>query len=106
MGADAARVAGHPVTPDGRYFVVRGRLWRKSDPKVDDGDRLSLVHLLMDARRAVGAAKRTGDKNSQASARDAVDRDAADAYRQAALAINPNAAEFASQCTGKRRVCR
>jgi len=22
----------HPVTPDGRYFVVRGRLWRMSNP--------------------------------------------------------------------------
>jgi len=21
----------HPVTPDGRYFVVRGKLWRMSD---------------------------------------------------------------------------
>ena len=22
----------HPVTPDGRYFVVRGRLWRLANP--------------------------------------------------------------------------
>lgn len=22
----------YPVTPDGRYFVVRGRLWRRSNP--------------------------------------------------------------------------
>ena len=22
----------HPVTPDGRYFVVEGRLWRTSNP--------------------------------------------------------------------------
>ncbi len=23
-----------PGTPDGRYFVVKGRLWRKSDPRL------------------------------------------------------------------------
>lgn len=30
----------HPVTPDGRYFVVRGRLWRMADPSLaeDDGE--------------------------------------------------------------------
>jgi hypothetical protein len=25
---------GHPVTPDGRYFVVRGRLWPMSNPSL------------------------------------------------------------------------
>ena len=25
----------HPRTPDGRYLVVRGRLWRLSDPAID-----------------------------------------------------------------------
>ena len=25
----------YPHTPDGRYFVVRGRLWRTSDPHLD-----------------------------------------------------------------------
>jgi len=26
-------------TPDGRYFVVKGRLWRKSDPRLSDDER-------------------------------------------------------------------
>jgi hypothetical protein len=26
----------HPVTPDGRYFVVRGRLWRMTNPSLDE----------------------------------------------------------------------
>ena len=35
--ADAARrlTMRYPVTPDGRYFMVRGRLWRMSDPALD-----------------------------------------------------------------------
>jgi hypothetical protein len=29
----------HPVTPDGRYFVVRGRLWRMANPGLDEAER-------------------------------------------------------------------
>lgn len=43
----------HPVTPDGRYFVVRGRLWRCSDPGLSEAEREVLVRRLMAARRAV-----------------------------------------------------
>ena len=53
----------YPVTPDGRYFIVRGRLWRTSDPSLDPARREELVRELMDARRKrdrhrVDAAKR------------------------------------------------
>lgn len=48
--------AGFLETPDGRYIVVRGRLWRKSNPNLGDEKRDRLVHELMDARRAVKAA--------------------------------------------------
>ena len=65
---------GHPVTPDGRYFVVRGRLWRMSDPSISPARRGELVGQLMAARRAVGAAKRAGDDGAEAAARAAVDR--------------------------------
>jgi hypothetical protein len=47
----------YPNTPDGRYFVVRGRLWRRSNPDLDDELRESLVKELMAARRAVRDAK-------------------------------------------------
>lgn len=47
-----------PVTPDGRYFVVRGRLWRRSNPALDPANRERLVQQLMDARRAVKTALR------------------------------------------------
>lgn len=59
-----------PVTPDGRYFVVRGRLWRRSDPRLDPEVRDALVRDLMAARRAVG---RAGDAEALARARAAVD---------------------------------
>jgi hypothetical protein len=64
----------HPVTPDGRYFVVRGRLWRRSDPSLPEERRTSLVGELMQARRAVGVALRRGDAPGVAEARAAVDR--------------------------------
>ena len=42
-----------PITPDGHYIVVRGRLWRHSDPCLTEPQRQALVDALMDARRAV-----------------------------------------------------
>lgn len=64
----------YPTTPDGRYLVVRGRLWRTSNPALDPETRERLVGELMAARRAVGVAKRRGDHEAEAAAHDAVDR--------------------------------
>ena len=64
----------YPTTPDGRYFVVRGRLWRKADPSLPEETRAALVGELMRARRAVGAAKRQDDSTALAAARADVDR--------------------------------
>jgi hypothetical protein len=63
----------YPVTPDGRYFVVKGRLWRMSDPGLAPAVRQQLVDRLMLARRQVGAAKRAGDAAAERAARAAVD---------------------------------
>jgi hypothetical protein len=60
------------VTPDGRYLVVRGRLWRTSNPGLDPAERSRLVHELMDARRAVSKARRAGDSDRLRAARVAV----------------------------------
>ena len=54
----------HPVTPDGRYFVVRGRLWRLADPAIDPARKAALVHDLVAARRAIKDAKCVGDSGS------------------------------------------
>ena len=65
--------AKYPVTPDGRYFVVGGRLWRCSDPSLSAETRQRFVLSLMEARSAKGAAIRQGDAAARESARKAVD---------------------------------
>ena len=59
----------YPTTPDGRYFVVRGRLWRCSDPALAPELRAKWVHALMRARRDVGTARRAGDDAAVGEAR-------------------------------------
>jgi hypothetical protein len=54
----------YPTTPDGRYFVVRGRLWRCANPALPEDERALLTRRLMAARRAVGKALR--DQNADA----------------------------------------
>ena len=61
------------VTPDGRYFVVRGRLWRRANPDLPAEKRELLVRELMNARRAVKAALRSKTPAELAQARKAVD---------------------------------
>ncbi|KPU60486.1 hypothetical protein AN403_4205 [Pseudomonas fluorescens] len=51
----------NPTTPDGRYFVLKGPLWRCSNPLLSEDVRQLLVNELMDARRQVKAAKASGD---------------------------------------------
>lgn len=63
----------YPVTPDGRYFVVRNRLWRCSHPALSPTERHELVQRLMAARRAKGLARRRGDWKAQAIARQQVE---------------------------------
>lgn len=63
----------HPVTPDGRYFVVGGRLWRRADPALPAAERRRLVAELMSARRRVRDALRSGDAEALAAARRTVD---------------------------------
>ena len=65
----------YPHTPDGRYFVVRGRLWRLSNPALDPQKREMLVHELMAARRAVRSARGNAEALTRARAQvDAVKR--------------------------------
>ena len=64
---------GYPATPDGRYCVVRGRLWRMADPRLPAAERTHLVNRLMAARRAVGAAKMADEKLALRKARADVD---------------------------------
>lgn len=63
----------YPHTPDGRYFVVSGRLWRASNPDLGPDVRQALVVELMQARRQVGAALKARDLDAERRARAAVD---------------------------------
>lgn len=63
----------YPITPDGRYFVVRGRLWRCTDPSLAPEARTRLTRELMAARRAVRTALANDDATALRAARAAVD---------------------------------
>ncbi|WP_437613804.1 hypothetical protein WMF20_13390 [Sorangium sp. So ce834] len=71
--ASSPRAAGASqgplVTPDGRYLIVRGRLWRRADPALPEEARRRLVSELMAARREVGRALRAGDAGALRAAR-------------------------------------
>ena len=60
----------YPITPDGRYFIVRGRLWRLANPALSHEQRVMLVTNLMDARRLL---RGTQPLNAREDARRAVD---------------------------------
>ena len=54
-------------TPDGRYLVVRGRLWRATNPNLPEHDKASWVALLMTARRQL-RGKRNAEERAAARA--------------------------------------
>lgn len=72
-GPPQGAVVRWPTTPDGRYLVVRGRLWRRSDPALAPEDRAALTSELMAARRAKRDAMRSGDEVARDAARARVD---------------------------------
>ena len=63
----------YPTTPDGRYFVVKERLWRTSNPELAPEQRQALVDQLMEARRQVGQALKARNLAAERTARAAVD---------------------------------
>lgn len=60
------------VTPDGRYIVVRGRLWRRANPSLSPERRQVLVDTLMQARREVRDALKSKNADALATARSEV----------------------------------
>lgn len=64
----------YPVTPDGRYFVANGKLWRCTNPHLDEATRKRLVKDLMQARRSVRRAKQQQDESALTQARQQVDQ--------------------------------
>lgn len=64
----------YPVTPDGRYFVVKRTLWRCSNPQLPEPEREQLVHELMKARSDIRRAGGGDDPEAIAEARQRVHR--------------------------------
>lgn len=54
-------------TPDGRYIVVRGRLWRATRPDLPEAERAAHVSELSSARRAIKAGDLTARARVQAA---------------------------------------
>lgn len=68
MGKDTIK------TPDGRYLVVKGRLWRCSNPDLPEQVYRDQVKSLMSARRKVRDAKASRDESQEREARQQVDQ--------------------------------
>ncbi len=62
------------LTPDRRYIVVRGRLWRATNPGLSTDDRARWQRDLMAARRAIARFQRDGDDEAVRRARQRVHR--------------------------------
>ncbi len=58
------RRADYTPTPDRRYFVVRGRLWRLSNPFLDPATHERLVRDLMNARRKIKTSTNQEARNA------------------------------------------
>ena len=104
----------YPHTPDERYFVVRGRLWRTSNPELAPDVRQQAVDRLMKARREVGAALKASDAQAERAARATVDeakralgergpvwwRDGAPDFNRRMVANSPYAAWYSQLLPG------
>lgn len=62
------------ITPDGRYFVVRGRLWRMANPELTKVERRKLESKLGRARALVRVAHLQGDDSEVQEQRAEIDR--------------------------------
>lgn len=100
-------------TPDGRYIVVRGRLWRMTNPSLAPSQREVLVKMLMDARRDLRGRPSIAKRESARAAVDTAKRalgergpvwwtDGAPDYNRKMAKHTPYAAWFATCDPGPR----
>ena len=71
-----AAMTSELTTPDGRYIVIQGRLWRAPNPSLPAEAKVSYMRELLNGRRALKAAKTAGDEAAIAAARASWSRDA------------------------------
>ena len=69
-----ATMTSELTTPDGRYIVIQGRLWRAPNPTLSAEAKVRYMRDLLNARRALKAAKASGDEDAIVAARRLVAR--------------------------------
>ena len=57
------------TTPDGRYIVIQGRLWRAANPSLPAEAKVRHTRELLNGRRALKAAKLAGGEDAITAAR-------------------------------------
>ncbi len=72
MSMDRKDTSSPLFTPDQRYLIVRGRLWRAANPQLSADRKEALVSQLMDARRQVKFALAAKDSTALKLARKGV----------------------------------
>jgi hypothetical protein len=60
------------TTPDGRYIVIQGRLWRAANPSLPAESKVRHMRELLNGRRALKSAKAAGDDVAIAAARQTI----------------------------------
>jgi hypothetical protein len=60
------------TTPDGRYIVLQGRLWRAANPTLSAERKVRYMRELLNGRRELRAAKVTGVEAAITAARQRV----------------------------------
>ena len=67
-----AAMSSELTTPDGRYHVIQGRLWRAPNPSLPAEAKVRHMRDLLNGRRALKAAKAAGDEAAISAARQVV----------------------------------
>jgi hypothetical protein len=104
-------------TPDRRYMIIRGRLWRLSNPSLDPAEHERLVRELMNARRAVLYARESAERMAARQSVDAAKRalgergavwwdDGSPDYNRRLVVNTPYAAWFSNRAESSGRAQR
>ena len=64
-----AAMTSELTTPDGRYIVIQGRLWRAANPSLPAEAKVRHMRDLLNGRRALKTAKTSGDAAAITAAR-------------------------------------
>jgi hypothetical protein len=64
-----AAMTSELTTPDGRYIVIQGRLWRAANPSLPAEAKVRHMRELINGRRALKAAKNLADEHAITAAR-------------------------------------